>query len=167
MIRRLASPARIRPHLLRHNSVQRASWVAMLALLAASVSAPAPATADSTDSLRGALMAARGASCKPLRANPIVQEATDNVNDSTDKWLNHASRAVPVPDATPLLQDLGYPATKSAILLGAGKTSADSIKALLLQGYIKIPDCSYVDYGVSSLHNASKDMIVTAVVLAA
>ncbi len=167
MLRRLAGPACLRAHLLRHNSVQRASWVAVLALIAANVSAPPPATADSTDSLRAALMAARGASCKPLRANPIVQQAADNVNDSTDKWLNHASRAVPVPDATPLLQDLGYPGTKSAILLGAGKTSADSIKALLLQGYLKIPDCSYVDYGASSLHNASKDMIVTAVVLAA
>jgi hypothetical protein len=167
MTRPLAAPARLRAHLLRPNSVQRASWVAVLAVLAASVSAPPPATADSSDSLRAALMAARGASCKPLQANPIVQQAADNVNDSNDKWLNHALRAVPVPDATPLLQDLGYSASKSAILLGAGKTSADSIKALLLQGYLKIPDCSYVDYGASSLHNASKDMIVTAVVLAA
>jgi hypothetical protein len=67
----------------------------------------------------------------------------------------------------PLLKDLGYGGTASAMLVGAGSTSADSIKALLLQGYLKIPDCSYVDYGVSSLRNASKDMILTAVVLAA
>jgi hypothetical protein len=96
-----------------------------------------------------------------------VQQAADEVNDSTDKWLNHDSRAIPVPDATPLLKDLGYGGTKSAILVGAGNTSADSIKALLLQGYLSIPDCSYLDYGVSSVHNASKDMILTAVVLAA
>jgi hypothetical protein len=102
-----------------------------------------------------------------LRANPIVQQAADEVNDSNDKWLDHASRAVPVPDATPLLKDLGYGGTTSAILTGAGSTSADSIKALLLQGYLKIPDCSYVDFGVSSLHNASKDLILSAVVLAA
>jgi hypothetical protein len=72
-----------------------------------------------------------------------------------------------VPDATPLLKDLGYGGTTSAILVGAGSTSADSIKALLLQGYLKIPDCSYVDYGVSLLHNAPKDLILTALVLAA
>jgi hypothetical protein len=167
MIERLAGPARLRAHLARHRSLKRASWVAVLASMVASVSAVPPATADSTDSLNAALMAARGVSCAPLRANPIVQKAADEVNDSTDKWLNHASRAIPVPDATPLLKDLGYGGTKSAILVGAGITSADSIKALLLQGYLNIPDCSYLDYGVSSVHNASKDMILTAVVLAA
>jgi hypothetical protein len=167
MTRRLTGPSRVRAHLAQHRGVRRTPWVAVLALLAASVSALPPATADSTDSLRAALIAARGASCKPLRANPTVKQAADNVNDSTDKWLNHASRAVPVPDATLLLQDLGYPGTKSAILEGAGRTSADSIKALLLQGYLKIPDCSYIDYGVSSLRNTSKDLILTTVVLAA
>jgi hypothetical protein len=167
MTRRLAGPARLCAHLLRHNSVQRASWVAVLALLTASVSALPPATADSTDSLTPAVMAARGVSCGPLRANPIVRQAADEVNDSNDKWLNHASRAVPVPDALPLLKDLGYGGSRAAILLGAGRTPADSIKALLLQGYLKIPDCSYVYFGASSLHNASKDMILTAVVLAA
>jgi hypothetical protein len=167
MIGRLVGPARLRAHVARQRSLQRASWVAVLALMAASVSAVPPATADSTDSLTAAVMSARAVSCGPLRVNPIVQQAADEVNDSNDKWLNHASRAVPVPDATPLLEDLGYGGTTSAILVGAGNTSADSIKALLLQGYLKIPDCSYVDYGVSSLHNASKDMILTAVVLAA
>ena len=167
MIWRLVGPARLRAHLARHRSVQRASWVAVLALMAASVSAVPPATADPTDSLAAAVMAARAVSCAPLRANPIVQHAADEVNDSNDKWLNHASRAVPVPDAMPLLKDLGYGGTASAMLLGAGSTSADSIKALLLQGYLTIPNCSYVDYGVSSLHNDSKDMILTAVVLAA
>jgi hypothetical protein len=167
MIRRLVGPTRLRAHLALHRSVQRASWVAVLALMAASVSAVPPATADSTDSLTAAVMAARAVSCGPLRANPIVQQAADEVNDSNDKWLNHDSRAIPVPDATPLLKDLGYEGTTSAILIGAGSTSADSIKALLLQGYLNIPDCSYLDYGVSSVHNASKDMILTALVLAA
>jgi hypothetical protein len=163
---RPAAPARPRAHFAPHRSVQRASWVAVLSLMAVSVSAVPAAVADSTDSLTAALMATRAASCAPLRANPIVQQAADEVNDSNDKWLNHAARAVPVPDAMPLLQDLGYGGTKSVILLGAGSTPADAIKTLLLQGYLKIPDCSYVDFGASSLHNASKDMIVTAVVLA-
>lgn len=167
MTPRLTGQARLRRHLARHVRVQRASWVAVLALIAASVSVAPPATADSTGSLAAAVMAARGVSCGPLRANPMVQQAAEDVNESNDKWLNHAARAVPVPDATALLKDLGYGATTSAILVGAGSTSADSIKALLLQGYLKIPDCSFVDFGVSSLHNASKDMILTAVVLAA
>lgn len=166
MIWRLAGPARLCAHLARHGSVQRASGVVVLALMAASVSAVPPATADPTDDLTAAVNAARAVSCEPLRANPIVQQAADEVNDSNDKWLNHESRAIPVPDAMPLLTDLGYGGTTSAILLGAGSTSADSIKALLLQGYLNIPDCSYVDYGLSSVHNASKDMILTAVVLA-
>jgi hypothetical protein len=166
MTQRLAGPARLCAHLLRHNSVQHAAWVAVLVLLTASVSALPRATADSTDSLAAAVMAGRGLSCGPLRANPIVQKAAAEVNDSNDKWLNHASRAVPVPDALLLLKDLGYGGSKAAMLLGAGHTSADSIKALLLQGYLKIPDCSYVHFGASSLHNASKDMILTAVVLA-
>jgi hypothetical protein len=167
MIKRLVGPARLRAHPARRCRVQRASWVAVLALVAASVSAAPPATADSNDDLTAAVMAARAVSCAPLRANPTVQQAADEVNDSNDKWLNHASRAIPVPDATPLLKDLGYGGTKSTMLLGAGSTSADSIKSLLLQGYLKIPDCSFVDYGVSSMHNDSKDMILTAVVLAA
>jgi len=37
----------------------------------------------------------------------------------------------------------------------------------LLQGYVKIPDCSYTDYGVSALFNKSKNMILTTIVLAA
>jgi hypothetical protein len=125
------------------------------------------ATADPADSLTVALMAARGVSCAPLTPNPIVQQAAAEINDSTDKWIDHTARAAPVSESTPVLKDLGYGGSKSTFILGAGRSSADSIKALLLQGYLKIPDCSYVDYGVSSLHNESKDMILTVVVLAA
>jgi hypothetical protein len=167
MTRRLMGPARRRAHLPRNRSVQRAPWVAVLALMAASVSAMPSATADPAESLTAALIAARGVSCAPLNPNPIVQQAAAEINDSTDKWINHSARAAPVKDATPLLKDLGYGGSKSTILVGAGRTSADSIKALMLQGYSKIPDCSYLDYGVNSLHNDSQDMILTAVVLAA
>ena len=167
MLWRLMGPACIRAHVARHRSVQRASWVAVLALMAASVSAMPSATADPADSLAAAVMAARGVSCAPLTPNPIVQQAAADINDSTDKWIDHTARAAPVTNATPLLKDLGYGGSKSTILVGAGHTSADSIKALMLQGYSKIPDCSYLDYGVNSLHNDSKDMILTAVVLAA
>jgi hypothetical protein len=125
------------------------------------------AMADSSDTLRAALMAARGAACGPLRSNPLVEKTAVEVNASNDKWLNHDSRVPPESDALPRLKDLGYGGSKAAILIGAGATDANSIKALLLQGYLAIPDCSYTDYGVSAVHNAAKDMILTTVVLAA
>ena len=151
-----------------HRSARRASWLAVVAVMAATVSAAPPAAADSTDTLTDALMAVRGVSCgPPLRFDPIVEQAAAEINDSTDKWIDNVARAAPVKESTPLLKDLGYGGSKSTFMLGAGRSSADSIKALLLQGYQKIPDCSYVDYGVSSLHNDSKDMILTVVVLAA
>jgi len=141
-------------------------FVAVLAFTTATVSMAPSAVADSSDTLRAALLAARGASCGPLRSDPLVEKTAAEVNASNDKWLNHEARVVPEPDALPRLKDLGYGGSKAAILLGAGATDANSIKALLLQGYLKIPDCSYTDYGVSALHNTSKDMILTVVVLA-
>jgi hypothetical protein len=51
-------------------------------------------------------------------------------------------------------------------LSGAAKTDGDAIKATILQGFAKLPDCSYTDFGVNALHNAKKDMILTTVVLA-
>jgi hypothetical protein len=118
------------------------------------------------DKLRAAVDAARGASCGPLRDDPIVAQAANEINESNDVWLDHGARAVPVPEAMPLLKDLGYPGSRSTILHGAGKSEADSIRALVLQGYLKIPDCSYSDVGVSVLQGHSAGWILSAVVLA-
>jgi hypothetical protein len=134
---------------------------------AAGIHASPLASANPTETLAAAVNAAREVSCQPLRADPVVQRVAEEVNDSTDRWLNHAARAVPVPDATPLLKDLGYGGDKSVILQGAGSTLGEATKAALLQGYVAIADCSYVNVGVSSLHNMSKNMILTVVVLAA
>jgi hypothetical protein len=133
--------------------------------IGATVLAP-PSAADTVDRLRAAVDAARGASCGPLRDDPIVAQAANEINESNDRWLDHASRAVPVPEALPLLTDLGYDGSAATILYGAGKSEADSIKALLLQGYLKIPDCSYVDVGVSVLQGNSDGWILSTVVLA-
>ena len=164
---RLNGPPRLRGHVGRGRMARRAPWAVVAALAAATVSAAPAATADTPDSLTAALMAVRGVSCAPLRFSPILEQAAGEINDSTDKWIDHVARAAPVSNSTPLLKDLGYGGTKSTFVLGAGRTLGDSIKALMLQGYARIPDCSYVDYGVSSLHNASKDLILTVVVLAA
>ena len=146
---------------------QRGMCLALLAFTTASVSMAPSAVADSSDILRAALLAARAAPCGPLRSDPLVEKTATEVNESTDRWIDHDARVEPEADALPRLKDLGYGGSKAAILTGAGATDADSIKAVLLQGYLKIPDCSYTDYGVSALHNTSKDMILTTIVLAA
>ena len=137
-----------------------------LALTAAAVSEAPQAVADPSASLRAAVDASRGTSCSPLRSDLRADQAADEVNQSNDKWLKHEARAQPVIDVLPVLKDLGYGGSKAAMLLGAGTTAADAIKAVLLQGYAKIPDCSYTDYGVSAMYNESKGVILTTVVLA-
>lgn len=148
-------------HLVRHGFS-----AVMLMLVIVGVSSAPPAAADTVDLLRAAVAAARAPSCGPLRDNPIVQQAADSINESNNRWLNHTSRAEPESDAQPLLKDLGYAGGKSALLFGAGKNEADSIKALLLQGYLKIPDCAYSDYGASVTQDNSAGWILTTVVLA-
>lgn len=139
---------------------------AMLTIAIVGLASAPPAAADTVDKLRAAVAAARGASCGPLRDDPIVAQAANEINESNDVWLDQESRAVPVPEAQPLLKDLGYPGSRSTILYGAGKNEVDSIKALLLQGYLKIPDCSYSDVGASVLQGNSDGWILSTVVLA-
>jgi hypothetical protein len=154
-------------HATPRRRVQRGICLALLVYTTASVSMAPSAVADPSDTLRAAVVALRGTSCGAFRSDPVVDQAADEVNGTTDKWLDHAARAVPATDALAVLKDLGYGGSKATILSGAGVTDANAIKALLLQGYLAIPDCSYTDLGVSVLHNQSKDMLLTTVVLAA
>jgi hypothetical protein len=144
----------------------RGMCVAAIAFTTVSVSTAPLAVAGTGDSLRAAVAAARGTSCGALRYDPIVEQSAQKVNETTDKWINHASRAVPETNALPLLKDLGYRGTKAAILSGASKTDGDAIKGLILQGHLTIPDCSYTDFGVGAMRNETKGMILTTVVLA-
>jgi hypothetical protein len=141
--------------------------VATTALTIVSVATAPSAVADSTDSLRAAVVAARGTACGPLRSNPVVDQAAAEINETTDRWLNFTSRAVPETDPLSPLKDLGYGGSKATVLSGAAKTDGEAIKGTLLQGFAKLPDCSYTDFGVNALYNAKKDMILTTVVLAA
>lgn len=141
--------------------------LAAFAFTTVSVSMAPPAVADTVDSLRTAVAAAHGTSCGALQSRPVLDQAAEKVNETTDKWINNASRAIPETDALPLLKDLGYGGTKAAILSGAAQNVGDAIKALLLEGYAKVADCSYTDFGVSTLYNAKKDLILTTAVLAA
>lgn len=125
------------------------------------------ASADATESLREAVAAARPAGCAPLRADPVIDEAAREINETTNRWINNTARAVPETNALPVLKDLGYNGTKASILSGAAPAAANAIKVTLIQGFKELPDCSYKDFGVSTMYNAKKDMILTTVVLAA
>lgn len=138
----------------------------LMAFTTVSVSTAPVAVADTVDTLRAALVAARAVSCGPLQSDPLVEKTAGEVNESTDKWLNHDARTEPEADALPRLKDLGYGGSKAAILSGAGVTAAASIKVILLQGYRDIPDCTYTNYGLSVLHNSSTGRILTTIVLA-
>lgn len=141
--------------------------VAQIALTSVCLVGAPPAIADSTETLRAAVVATRGAACgPPLRSDPVIDQAATLINQTTDRWLNFASRAVPESEAMPILKDLGYGGSKATILSGAATSEADAIKATLLQGWAKIPDCSYTDFGVSTLYNTRKNMLLTTVVLA-
>lgn len=152
--------------------VARARWrrhicgLAIVWMLSASILLAPSAGADSSANLRSAVTQVRGASCGPLRNDPAVEAAADNVNQSNDRWLNHTARAVPVPDPLPLLKDLGYGGGNATMVQGAGYTDADSIKGLLVLGYDRIANCSYTDYGVSLILNQQTGYFLSALVLA-
>lgn len=130
------------------------SAVAFLAVISATVPLAPLASGDSTDNLRSAVFQVRQAACGPLHSDPTVEQVAEIVNRSTVEWIDHAARAAPIDkDPLPVLKDRGYQGNKAALLLGAGRTVTESIKMLLLQGYNKIPDCSYTDYGVSVMQN--------------
>jgi hypothetical protein len=146
--------------------LRRGICLVTTALTLAGIAVAPPATASTTDLLREAVVAARGAACGPLRPDPVVDKAAEEINETTDEYINFAARAVPETDALSPLKDLGYGGSTAAILSSAAQTDANAIKALLLQGYAKIPDCSYRDLGVSTLYNAKRDLILATVVLA-
>lgn len=137
------------------------------ALTLISVATAPWAAADTDDTLRAAVVGVRPSSCPPLQSEPVIDQAAVEINETTDRWINFAARAVPATDAVPLLQDLGYPVSKAKILSGAAHSSADSIKAMLLQGFNVLPDCSYTHFGVGSMYNAKKDVVLVTVVLTA
>jgi hypothetical protein len=97
----------------------------------------------------------------------VIDEAAKEINETTDRYINFTARAVPETDAVPVLKDLGYPASKAQILSGSANSFADSAKATLLQGFAALPNCSYTDFGVGTMYNAKKDVVLVTVVLAA
>jgi hypothetical protein len=120
------------------------------------------------NTLRAALEAARtGSSCGPFRSDPVVQHVAEVINKSLNDWLDHTATRVPIEDPLPGLKELGYHGSKGVMVGGASSESqAEAIKGVLLEGYDKIPDCSYTDVGVSILFNADSGQNLAAVVFA-
>jgi len=59
-----------------------------------------------------------------LRSDPVVDQAAEDVNGTTDKWIDHAARVVPETNALAVLKDLGYRGTKAAICPAWEKTTS-------------------------------------------
>jgi len=124
-----------------------------------------PAVADPAD-LRAEVDSARAAtSCPPFQNNPLIDQVAQQVLDSTNGYVDHASHSQPIQDALPLLKDNGYEASKAVVLAGASTSEADAIRSVKLEGFRSIPDCTFTDAGYSTLQNADTDMVLTTVVL--
>lgn len=145
----------------------RVALVVVVTVLTAGISLAPSAHADSAANLRDALTSARGGmSCGPLRSDPVVEQVAEKINQSTEDYLNHTATQVPIDNPLLGLKVLGYGGGKAKLIQGAGKTEANAIKGLVLEGYDKIPDCSYNAYGASMLRNERTDRYLAAVVLA-
>lgn len=156
------------PHENRRGPRSALALMIVTVLVAGAWLAPS-ALADSVANLKDALAQARGGTtCGALHVNPIVEQAATKMNHFTDDWLNHIGGQVP-PDRENVLTGLkilGYRGNKAYIIQGAGKTDANAIKGALLEGYNKIPDCSYTEYGASMMLNERTGEHLSAVVLA-
>ncbi|WP_156688357.1 hypothetical protein [Mycobacterium sp. Marseille-P9652] len=111
---------------------------------------PPAAAAEFSDELSDAVNQARASSCGSLRFDPLITRAATAALHSTEVYLIHDARVVPVNDPLPILKDLGSGARRAKLINGAGRSEADSIKSTLIIGYRDIPDCSYTAYGVST-----------------
>lgn len=137
------------------------------ALVVGALAVPA-AVAGAATEIDQAVTVARGASsCGPLRHNAAVEKAADIVNRSTRAYLSHSSFDVPADDPQPtaILRDLGIQTGNMISLQGTGRTTADAIKAALLQGYKAIPDCSYTDIGSSLLLEEQSGYVLVVAIL--
>ncbi|MCV7298623.1 hypothetical protein H7J93_03105 [Mycobacterium barrassiae] len=136
------------------------------AILTVTVLIAPAAPADPAPSLQEAVAQVRGsATCGQLEYDPAVEQAAEIVNQSTDVYLNHTARHVPVADPLPIVHDLGVAGGKAISLYGAAGNTGDSIKSVLLQGYQAIPDCAYTKFGASMLWNESTGKNLATVVL--
>lgn len=147
--------------------VRFGSAAAAVGILVSSVAMAPSAVADPVDSLRGAVLSARGPSCGNLTSDPLLEQAAAQINKQTDRWLDEDLSVPPTDDPLPLLKDLGYGSDKVRMLQGAGFTDANAIKGLLLQGYLDLTDCAYTKYGANVVRNYTTNYFLATVMIAA
>ncbi|MBU9762564.1 hypothetical protein FR943_01685 [Mycobacterium sp. TNTM28] len=105
-------------------------------------------------------------SCAALIRDPLAQKVAEISNRSTEDYLNHTARHVPVADPLAVLKDFGSDAGKAVQLQGYGRTDAAAIKGALLQGHTALPDCSYTTFGSSLIRNPERGQVLAVAVLA-
>lgn len=160
-------PLNAQRNVLRRRGPRTGLVFVIATVLSASVSLAPPALADAVANLSDAVAQARaGTSCGPLHANPIAEQVAQKFTQKTEDWLNHTGTDIPPEDPLPGLKILGYGGSKAAPLQGAGKNEGDAIKGALLEGYNKIPNCSFTDYGASLMKNERTGWYLSAVILA-
>lgn len=127
-----------------------------------------PTLADPVATLKAALAASRAASsCPAFHDNAVVQHVAEVINKSSNDWLDNDTTHVPITDPLPGLKELGYGGSKGTMFGGASaKSQADAIKGALLEGFARIPDCSYTDMGASMMFNQGSGENIITVVLA-
>lgn len=143
----------------------RAMAMPTLIATAAMVMTP-PAVATPSSSLGQAVETIRnGSQCPPLHSDPLVERVADMAAEGTSGYSSHRQAAVPFTDPLPALKAIGYPGDVALLLSGYGASEVDAVHALILQWRIAKPDCTYTDYGLSTLRDEA-GRVFTAVVLA-
>lgn len=143
------------------------SGTGVVAAILAMLSAPW-AVADRAPAVEQAVASARRAApCGPLKYDATIEHAADIINRSTYTFLNHTAENVPIDDPHPvaITKDLGITASKVTSLQGAGRTTANAVKGMLLEGRNDLPDCSYTNFGTSMLYEERSGYTLVVVLL--
>lgn len=146
---------------------RRRAALPLTGLLGVAVLLAPPAAAGPDEQFAQGIAALRATGpCRALHHDPVAQRVAEISNRSTDDYLNHNARFVPVTDPLAVLNDLGSPARKAVQLQGFGRDDTTAIKGALLQGHAAILDCSYSTLGTSVIHNPADGHSLAVAVLA-
>lgn len=123
------------------------------------------AVADDSANLASQVASARGG-CPPLMANPVLTDLARRANAETRANIEHTARSLPFEDPTPLLHDLGYPASKSKLLSGYADDAEKAARGSVLFGWDTLPDCSYTEYGLDLYDGSANGYWLSSVIIA-
>lgn len=128
--------------------------VVQVAVFTIWITTAVPSAADPGSPLGQAVTAARSASaCPSLQSDPRVERVAQMANQATSDYIAHRSAAVPFTDPLPALSTVGYPGSKGLVLAGYGVTEANALHGLMLEWQAFKPDCSYTQFGSSTLRD--------------